>query len=836
MNRLLRDLSISIKAFTASTVLVLFMAALGTQASLFLSSVRTDLKSLSDSSLPKQQAVLEIAKDVIDTHVNVFRYVAWASTGVNPATLNRLREQIGRDSIHVEASLGALAIRADLSETERAAISNAAAKWQRYATAVGDTVEISTTDPALGTVMLGGTDEDYIKVAGDLQIISSLVTGHTVSATQGLLSQADQNQHIIAWGGVAAVIIGLAVTLIVARSFVAPIKTVTRAMQAVSAGDAHVDLGPIDRKDEIGQMLTAISNFRERLKHDITERRRVELERDRSQKFLTTIIENVPAPIFVKEANERRYVLVNRAGETFWGVSRAEMIGKTSHEVFPKEEADRIAVRDAQLLQSDQPIFEEHQVLTPRNGRRTIVSKRLVVSEDDGKSRYVVGVIEDVTERKRAEALIAHQANYDALTDLPNRVHFAEQLDQALTRVRRGERLAILYIDIDHFKGVNDSFGHAIGDALLKKFADRLRGCVREIDSVARLSGDEFVIIQRSIDGPSDAAALAMRIREAIKAPYDLNNHPTVVDSSIGIAIAPNDSTEPDELLKAADMALYEAKTRGRGTYCFYESEMDEGIKARSKLELDLRKALASGEFELFYQPIVNLQDNRITSCEALLRWHHPERGLISPAEFIPIAEEIGIITQLGEWVLRTACAEAATWPDDINVAVNFSPNQLTSNNAVQVVVSALAASAMPAHRLQLEITELVFMKKTFATLATLRQLHELGVRIAMDDFGTGYSSLSYLLNFPFNIIKIDRCFIKDLADEDNSRSIVRAIVSLTASLGMTTTAEGVETEQQLEQIRVLGCTEMQGYLFSPPRPAAEIFRMFDAEEAECAA
>jgi diguanylate cyclase (GGDEF)-like protein/PAS domain S-box-containing protein len=571
---------------------------------------------------------------------------------------------------------------------------------------------------------------------------------------------------------------------------------------------------------------------------DITERRRLELERDRSQKFLNTIIENVPAPIFVKEASGLRYVLVNQAAENFLGLSRTKMIGKTSYEVFAKEEADLIAARNEQLLQSDQPIFDEREIRTPCNGIRTIVSKRLVVSDDDGKSRYVVGVIEDVTERKRAEDRIAHLAHYDALTNLPNRVHFAAQLEHALTRVRRGDRLAVLYIDLDHFKRVNDTLGHAIGDELLKGVADRLRGCVREIDSIARLSGDEFAVIQTSIDRPSDAAALAMRICEAIKAPYNFNGHHAVVDSSIGICIAPNDSTEPDELLKAADMALYEAKTSSRGTYCFYEPEMDARLKARSELEFDLRKALGSGEFELLYQPIVNLQNNRITSCEALLRWHHPERGVISPAEFMPIAEEIGIITQLGEWVLRTACAEAATWPDEIHVAVNVSPTQLTSNNTMQVVINALAASGVPAHRLELEITESVFMRNTFATLATLHQLHELGVRIAMDDFGTGYSSLSYLLSFPFNKIKIDRCFIKGLMEGDNSRAIVRAVANLAASLGMITTAEGVETEQQLDQTRLLGCTEMQGYLFSPARPAAEIFQLLlsQVDRAESAA
>src|ERR1035437_2171581 len=284
-----------------------------------------------------------------------------------------------------------------------------------------------------------------------------------------------------------------------------------------------------------------------------------------------------------------------------------------------------------------------------------------------------------------------HGARHDSLTGLPNRVLFYEDVEQGLKRVRRGEQLAVLYVDLDHLKRVNDTLGHPIGDRLLKDVADRLRGCIRDIDTVARLSGDEFAVIQSSIDRPSDAAALAKRIRESIQAPFDLDGHQVVVNTSIGISIAPNDATELDQLLKTANMALYEAKNSGRGTYCFYEKDMNERVQARSKLEKDLRSALVNGEFELFYQPIVNLQDNKIAAFEALLRWHHPERGMISPAEFIPIAEEMGLIIPLGEWVLRTACAEAATWPSDIKVSVNVSSLQLTNKNLVNVIISAIA-------------------------------------------------------------------------------------------------------------------------------------------------
>ncbi len=443
-----------------------------------------------------------------------------------------------------------------------------------------------------------------------------------------------------------------------------------------------------------------------------------------------------------------------------------------------------------------------------------------------------VTTLEDITERRRVEDRITHLAHYDALTDLPNRALFHEQLKRELARIAPGEQLAVLYIDIDEFKSVNDTLGHLIGDELLKSVAVSLGRCVRDTDFVARLGGDEFAIVQTGIRTADDVTGLVTRVLDTIREPYECLGHQVTTDASIGIALAPQHGTDLDQILKNADLAMYAAKSAGRRTYRFFEPEMDARVRARRMLEMDLRQAISDGAFEVHYQPCVNLRDNKITGCEALLRWRHSERGMISPAEFIPIAEETGLINQLGEWVLATACAEATTWPDHIKLAVNVSPVQFKSGTLALKIVAALAASGLPASRLELEITEAVLIRDDEAALAILHQLRAIGVGIALDDFGTGYSSLSYLQRFPFDKIKIDRCFVNDIAEPDGSSCIVQAVVNIAAARQMTTTAEGVETQQQRELLRALGCAEMQGYLFSPAKPAAEIRRLFHREQS----
>jgi diguanylate cyclase (GGDEF)-like protein len=438
-----------------------------------------------------------------------------------------------------------------------------------------------------------------------------------------------------------------------------------------------------------------------------------------------------------------------------------------------------------------------------------------------------VATFEDVTERRDAQAQIFHMARHDALTNLPNRTLFREQLEHALRLIKRNEKVAVFCIDLDHFKDVNDSLGHPIGDELLKEVGRRLGQCVREGDTVSRLGGDEFAIVQ--IGGEvqvAEASAVASRVIEVVGTPYLIQGHQVIVGASIGISVAPGDGSDPDQLLKNADMALYRAKADGRGAFRFFETGMDARAQARRLMEVDLRAALLRGEFEVYYQPIYDLKADQIICFEALLRWNHPLRGLIPPVEFIALAEETGLIIPIGDWVLRTACMNAVRWPQDVRVAVNLSPAQFKNRNLVTSVIAAVSASGLAANRLELEITESVLLEDSEGTLATLHKLRDLGVRISMDDFGTGYSSLSYLRSFPFDKIKIDRSFVHELATRGDSMAIVRAVTGLGKSLGISTTAEGVETREQLALLRSEGCNEVQGFLFSQPRPAAEVEKM----------
>jgi len=553
---------------------------------------------------------------------------------------------------------------------------------------------------------------------------------------------------------------------------------------------------------------------------DITERRRAEKERDRNQAFLDLVVENVPAAIFVKDVRDLSYVLVNRAAEESFGLSSDQMIGKTAYDLLPGPFADSITARDRQVVQSLTPLFEdEHPVDTPGKGPRIVTTTCVPIMDYDGNPQYLLIVLHDVTERKRAEARIAHMAHHDSLTDLPNRAAFNERLAALLKSSSADQTFAVMCLDLDRFKEVNDVFGHSSGDALLCEAARRLLAAA-DGAFLARFGGDEFTLLVTAGAQPAAAAAIADRLVAAFTDDFDINAHKLRVGLSVGAAIYPMHGTDATTLLSNADAALYRAKAEGRGTVRFFEANMDEELRQRRALQMDLQLALTRSELILHYQPQA-LIGGRIVGFEALARWRHATRGLIPPGTFIPIAEDSGQIIAIGEWVLREACREAASWPKSLNIAVNLSPVQFRHGDLPALVHSVLLQTGLAPARLELEVTESVLIGDFPRAISILRRLKALGVRIAMDDFGAGYSSLTYLQSFPFDKIKIDRAFISDLKRNPHSAAIVRAVIGLGRGLDLPVIAEGVETQDQLSFLSHEECDEIQGFLIGRPCPMA---------------
>jgi diguanylate cyclase (GGDEF)-like protein/PAS domain S-box-containing protein len=563
---------------------------------------------------------------------------------------------------------------------------------------------------------------------------------------------------------------------------------------------------------------------------DITERRRAEKERDRNQAFLDLVVENVPAAIFVKDARDLSYVLVNRAGEDSFGLSSDQMIGKTSYDLLPKPFADSITARDKQVLQTLNPLFEdEHSINTPGKGTRIVTTTRVPIMDVDGRPQYLLIVLHDVTERKRAEARIAHMAHHDSLTDLPNRAAFNERLAAALeSEGRSGKNFAVMCLDLDRFKEVNDVFGHSSGDALLCEASRRLQAAAGQA-FLARFGGDEFMLLVTEGAQPAAATEIADRLVAAFIKDFDIGAQKLRVGLSVGVAIYPNHGIDATTLLSNADAALYRAKAEGRGTVRFFESDMDEELRERRALQRDLQSALVHDELILHYQPQA-LIGGEVVGFEALIRWRHSTRGLIPPNTFIPIAEDSGLIIAIGEWVLREACREAASWPRPLKIAINLSPVQFRHGDLPAMVHSVLLETGLSPDRVELEVTESVLIGDFSRALSILRRLKSLGVRIAMDDFGTGYSSLSYLQSFPFDKIKIDRAFISNLERNPQSAAIVRAVIGLGRGLDLPVVAEGVETQDQLSFLSREDCNEIQGFLIGRPHPMDTYARMVGRE------
>ena len=554
------------------------------------------------------------------------------------------------------------------------------------------------------------------------------------------------------------------------------------------------------------------------LRVDITELK----QREASFRLL---FDSNPVPMIVCAVEDERIIGVNDAAVEHYGYSRAEF--------------GKLTIRSVQAFDPEPPWASDRSSdeLTARTWKHVkadgtlidlaIYSRHLVY----GDRPAVLLALMDITERKHAEARLAFMAQHDGLTGLPNRKLLRQHMDEKLLHTRRTtEKVGVLILGLDNFKAVNDTLGHGIGDKLLRGVARRLRSGLREEDTLARLNSDEFAVVQSGLTRPEDAVLLARRLLETLGDPYLLDGHSVVIGATIGIAMAPGDGDESEKLLKNADMALSRAKNDSRGTFSFFEAEMDARAQKRRKIETDLRAAIQNDVLRPYYQPLIDLASGRITGFEALVRWPHPERGMISPADFIPVAEETGLINGLGGLMLRRACKDAALWPDDVRVAINLSPLQFRVGNLLSIVMDALKQSGLPARRLELEITETLLLEKSSQVLATLHALRALGVRISMDDFGTGYSSLSYLRSFPFDKIKIDQSFVRDLAANRDAQAIVRSIISLGVGLGVIITAEGVETEAELSYLRSEGCHEGQGFLFSGARPNAEIVGLLEAQ------
>ena len=599
----------------------------------------------------------------------------------------------------------------------------------------------------------------------------------------------------------------------------------------IPSASGIAQFGPVGLVLPFAGFMVFVSLLLQLVRHSAAEQAeliRAKREAESQRAFTTSIIESIPNLLFVINARTGAFELINKAAERITGISRAEAVGRRYEDFYPAEAAARLRRLDAEAMASGQPVtFEDESIISADGALRTLRGRHVCIADEDNAPRYLIGVAEDVTDVREAEAQVVRLAHYDSLTELPNRVLFRARLNTAFdTATSGGDRAALLWIDLDHFKEVNDTLGHLVGDQLLMEVGERLKSTVRAQDTVARLGGDEFAIVQTGLIRNGDAEDLAARVVQLMSQPFHLSGRAICIGASVGIAFAPEDGLTADELMMHADMALYRCKQTGRGGYRLFEREMNERRRARRTLEQDLRRAFAEDSFSVVFQPQLNVKTDRISGCEALMRLQIDGRA-VSPAEFIPVAEEIGLINQIGEWILRQACAEAATWPSGMKVAVNMSPAQFKDPNLIRMVISALAHAGLSPDRLELEITEGTLLQNNDANLTTLFRLRELGVQVALDDFGTGFSSLNYLRQFPFTKIKIDKSFVSDLSMSLESVSIVKAIAGMASSLGMQTTAEGVETERQLEMVKSYGCTEIQGYLISQPCTAEELADVF---------
>ena len=662
----------------------------------------------------------------------------------------------------------------------------------------------------------------YNRVASNIHVLVDAYRNLRMQeAQQAIAFVSEAAQSLMLWVllcVVAACVLIGPIGLATMHNVLSRLRRITQAMAKLAANDTATIIPSSKDPDEVGEMARAVEVFKDNAIQLIAR----EVELKQLNRRIDVALNNMTHGLCMFDA-EQKLIVCNKTYVQMYDLPQ-ELAQPGV--VLQAIENHRASVGNNAIANPEQvAAFTTAQAALQASAfAQELMDGRIIaISQRPMSGGGWVAVHEDITERRRAEAKIAHLARHDMLTNLPNRVLFREHLENAFRGAQLGRGCAVHCLDLDHFKTVNDTLGHPIGDDLLKIVASRLVEALPATDFVARIGGDEFAIIQTAVERPEQCSQLASRIVDVVGKPYDIDGRHIVIGTSIGIAVAPNDGANPDQLLKNADMALYLAKGDGRGVHRFFEREMDKRLQARRSLELDLRKALENGEFELYYQPIITLETEKVNAFEALIRWNHPQRGQISPAQFIPLAEETGLILPLGEWVLRTACSQAVKWPEPLGVAVNLSATQFKGRNIVQLAMNALASTGLAPNRLDLEITESVLLQDEANTLAVLHQLRDIGIRISLDDFGTGYSSLAYLRNFPFDKIKIDRSFVREMLVRQDCRAIVRAVVGLARSLGITTIIEGVEAKDQLDAAKSDGCHEAQGYLFSKPMPNGEV-------------
>jgi diguanylate cyclase (GGDEF)-like protein len=646
----------------------------------------------------------------------------------------------------------------------------------------------------------------------------TLVAADSMSS---LMKSAQSLQLWVSISAIAAFIFIGPLGLTITRGVLRRLNRITTFMSRLANEVSVEEVPSRNDGDEVGDMARAVQVF----KNNAAELFKNKMQLEQANVRLDLALNNMVHGLCMFDARKTLTICNDRYAKMYELPAKLTAPGTQLNDILKHLVDKKITTENLEEVQ-----FGVDALTTNGTGNvfRALVDGRIIaISRQATSDGGWVSVHEDITERQNAQTHIAHLARHDSLTDLPNRTFLSDELNKCFQRLHDGQKFAVLCLDLDRFKGVNDTLGHSVGDKLLAAVAKRILGCVKGRDFIARLGGDEFAVIHRDLARPIDSGTLAGRIIERISAPYQIDGQQINIGASIGVAVAPSDGATPDQLLKNADLAMYRAKADGRGTYRFFEQEMDARIQARRALELELRGGLTSGQLQLYYQPLVDPRSGEVRCFEALLRWFHPRLGEIPPAEFVPIAEESGLIESLGEWVLRSACADAAKWPKHFRVAINLSPIQFRNPNLAKVVFSSLAASGLAASRLELEITESLLLEEDAKTIAMLHEFRSLGVRIAMDDFGTGFSSLNYLRSFPFDKIKIDKSFIRDMSKGGDAVTIVKAIIELAHNLKIDVVAEGVETAEQLKYLISEGCNEVQGHYFSAAQPIKYFEKVF---------